>query len=180
MTIERRMIIYPDNLVILDLSYNKITSFHPSSFLGLHDLRILYLSTNMLETIMGNAFRGLDNLEELRLSNNRLVYIHPDAFNRLYELNVLYVSFNQLKVLQQQLFLDLVGLVELYLHNNILYTLPENIFSNLTNLDVLSLSYNWLVTLPPRGIRRSTQSKVSFSTEQPAQEVAPKIIFRSK
>ena len=148
-TIEKRMIIYPDNVVALNVSYNKITSFHPSSFLGLHDLRFLYLSSNMLETIIGNVFRGLDNLEELRLNNNRLVYINPDAFKRLYELKVLFLSVNQLKVLQQGLFFNLFGLVELHLDNNILHSLPGNIFSNLTNLDVLSLGYNRLLTLPP-------------------------------
>ena len=70
-TFEKMMILYPDNLAELDISYNKITSVNSSSFLGLYDLDILNLSDNLIDTIIDDAFHGLYNLQELWLNGNK-------------------------------------------------------------------------------------------------------------
>ena len=71
-----------NNLRVIDLSWNKITSFglNSSPFEDLAMLHDLLLSHNNLTKIDEKVFKGLSNLQNLDLSNNEIEDIHGDAF----------------------------------------------------------------------------------------------------
>ncbi|XP_075743220.1 G-protein coupled receptor rickets [Rhipicephalus microplus] len=67
-------------LLILDLTYNRIKSLDESPFLSLKKLRDLNLGNNLIRRIGDAAFHGLTSLQVLALQKNGIKEIHPDSF----------------------------------------------------------------------------------------------------
>ena len=68
------------NLIILDLSSNKIQNIHPSALNMLQKVSDLYLSQNSLNQIPENLFREMKSLKRLMLFSNDFKYLHAKSF----------------------------------------------------------------------------------------------------
>ena len=68
------------NLLNLDLSYNRLRTLPTGGFHSLHDLITLELAGNELNEISPDMFDGLDNLASLHISDNMLTALLPGTF----------------------------------------------------------------------------------------------------
>lgn len=119
------------NLLIIDLSFNRIRDLKTYSFSRYTDVKYLYLFENMIQNIEEGTFSELANLEALDLSNNALNTIPLELFH-LPLLRNLYVAYNNLANLEEDLL-----------------TLEKPIRAP---LQILSLAECWLKRLPNFGI----------------------------
>ncbi|KAG8013444.1 Leucine-rich repeat, partial [Nibea albiflora] len=88
------------------MTYNSVTSIHPSSFVNLKALRELRLDGNLLTSFPWDALRDLPRLQTLGLHNNRLSSLPPHASLFLANITYLDLSSNRLTILPAEL-LDL-------------------------------------------------------------------------
>jgi Leucine-rich repeat (LRR) protein len=68
------------NLIILDLSANKIQTIHPYAFHSLTKVSELYLSQNSLSQIPEHLFAAMRGLKRLMLFSNDFRYLHAKSF----------------------------------------------------------------------------------------------------
>ncbi len=127
--------------------YENRKSFPENTFLNATNLQNLYLNSNNISALAGDAFYGAQNLNTLDLSNNQLSSIDVNAFRGLSKLSKLYLYSNKLTTLNSQTFAPLSSLNSLYLNNNQIRSLDKDIFRSLTNLAYLYLGFNSLQTL---------------------------------
>ncbi|XP_031177132.1 leucine-rich repeat, immunoglobulin-like domain and transmembrane domain-containing protein 3b isoform X1 [Sander lucioperca] len=93
-------------LRFLWLTYNSITSIHPSSFVNLKALRELRLDGNLLTSFPWEGLRDMPRLQTLGLHNNRLSSLPAHAALFLSNITYLDLSSNRLTILPAEL-LDL-------------------------------------------------------------------------
>ncbi|XP_041828504.1 leucine-rich repeat, immunoglobulin-like domain and transmembrane domain-containing protein 3 [Melanotaenia boesemani] len=93
-------------LRFLWLTYNSITTIHPSSFVNLKALRELRLDGNLLTTFPWEGLRDMPRLQTLGLHNNRLSSLPAHAALFLQNITYLDLSSNRLTILPAEL-LDL-------------------------------------------------------------------------
>ncbi|KAK5600387.1 hypothetical protein CRENBAI_025271 [Crenichthys baileyi] len=93
-------------LRFLWLTYNSITSVHPSSFVNLKALRELRLDGNLLTAFPWEGLRDMPRLQTLGLNNNRLSSLPAHAALFLPNITYLDLSSNKLTILPAEL-LDL-------------------------------------------------------------------------
>ncbi|CAK6976218.1 leucine-rich repeat%2C immunoglobulin-like domain and transmembrane domain-containing protein 3b [Scomber scombrus] len=93
-------------LRFLWLTYNSITSIHPSSFVNLKALRELRLDGNLLTAFPWEGLRDMPRLQTLGLHNNRLSSLPAHAALFLPNITYLDLSSNRLTILPAEL-LDL-------------------------------------------------------------------------
>ncbi|XP_035676486.1 uncharacterized protein LOC118415777 [Branchiostoma floridae] len=144
----------PTSLEYLYLDGNEISAVGENTFVGLPNLRSLYLQGNNLtsESLHPAAFTSLANLTSLYLSGNKmgkLDVIFPPS------LEVLRLGNNSLSTISPETFLYLPHLQKLVLSDNTLETVPRGLFSGLLSLQYLHLDNNKLVTVPadlPKGL----------------------------
>ncbi|KAF2074820.1 hypothetical protein CYY_003884 [Polysphondylium violaceum] len=120
---QQQVLLLPDNIKFLSLSYNLFTSF-PN----------VLLKSNSCQTI-----------RELDLSHNQIQSI-PSEICKLLSLQSLNLGFNKIESIPVELS-ECYQLVSLDLQSNSLTTITENSFSKLNNLNTLNLSNNKLTTL---------------------------------
>ena len=70
-----------DNLVYLDLSYNKIRCISRQYFENLRKLKWLYLNNNEIEKVSNDAFESLVALKELTLNSNQITSLDENTFS---------------------------------------------------------------------------------------------------
>ena len=75
-------------LQILNIRNNLLRTVAANSFLFQHNLHILLLSHNDLETLHSRAIAGLPVLNSLSLDNNRLTGLHRNALRNCSSLQV--------------------------------------------------------------------------------------------
>ena len=80
----------------LYLNNSQVTEVSNNTFVGLLDLQLLDLSSNMLHMLTGLEFTDLVNLRELYLQNNKIVHIAEETFRPLKSLSVLRLDNNLL------------------------------------------------------------------------------------
>ncbi|XP_041832093.1 toll-like receptor 5 [Melanotaenia boesemani] len=130
-------------VTILQIPKNRIFALQSDVFKPLKDVLIIDISSNKINQINRNAFRGLQgHLKILNLSSNLLGEIYSDTFNSLTELVILDLSYNHIGVLGSKAFRGLPKLQNLHLTGNSLRDLgfPES----LPNLNILFLGDNKL------------------------------------
>ncbi|KAK2168509.1 hypothetical protein LSH36_16g04019 [Paralvinella palmiformis] len=138
-----------ENLQLLNVSHNMITSIHPEAFAGL-SLQQLDLSHNWLSTLNDT---GLQRLRKLNLSHNRLSVITPQLFTNVADtLEDVDLSHNNISNFQQAPFKDFISLQELNLaYNRLGRALGEgllcDIFSSMGHLQQVDLSANEIVQI---------------------------------
>ncbi|ESO09363.1 hypothetical protein HELRODRAFT_73506, partial [Helobdella robusta] len=107
-----------DNLQILDLESNLLSSLPGPAFKHLKSLRILTVNNNPITHLGKNDFKYLSSIETLKFENCQIKNIEPSSFrpmNRLYELNL---ANNQLRHLHYQIKKSFSRLTVLRLYNN--------------------------------------------------------------
>ncbi|XP_070150452.1 lutropin-choriogonadotropic hormone receptor isoform X2 [Polyergus mexicanus] len=104
-----------NELRVLDLASNMISTLPDDAFKGLNMLHDLLLSNNNLQSISSDAFIGLPRLQVLDLENNYIEYIHPDAFRETKRLQDLNLGNNIFPTLPIR---GLAGLLHLKTFNN--------------------------------------------------------------
>ncbi|XP_061610637.1 toll-like receptor 5 [Phyllopteryx taeniolatus] len=133
-------------LRIFDVSKNRIFALQRAVFSPLRNVIIIDVSQNKINQINGQAFSGMQgNLRLLNLSFNILGEVYSHTFSSLTELWVLDLSFNNIGVLGDQAFERLPKLQELYMTGNSLRILGNP--ASLPNLKFLLLGDNRLVDL---------------------------------
>ncbi|XP_044764370.1 leucine-rich repeat neuronal protein 2-like isoform X2 [Coccinella septempunctata] len=125
-----------ENVVRLDLSFNKISHVKNNVFSRLQKLETLVLSHNNVENLHPNAFQGLymagdfyplRSLRTLMLDHNSIHTLNADLFEHTESVETLSLAYNPLEVIDT--------------HTAIAIT-------NLANLKFLDLSYTQLSALP--------------------------------
>jgi len=137
-----------DQIIILNLSNNRLRMLPSNIFSALHNLRIFILNNTQLQALPDTIFRDLINLQVLQLQNNRLKNLPDTIFNNLHNLKSLYLGANKLQELPNTIFNNLHNLEVLSLYNTPLQTLPDGIFNRLRKLKHIFLCGNQFRTLP--------------------------------
>lgn len=148
-------------LIFLDLSFNKGTNFNPmyfeidrGAFLDCKALRVLNLGFNRMKSIFDYTFMGLENLRMLNLENGTIFHMGAGTFKPLKHLEVLNLANNPLTAnqnLSSETFNGLNELKMLILKNcgiKHLYD-DDNIFEMMPNLSHLILTNNELYYITP-------------------------------
>ena len=150
----------------LNLSRNYLTSLREGIFEGLQELKNLDLSKNLLKSIDKDTFVDVSNLINLQIENNMLTYVHPEAFRSLGKLAGLFLSSNKLDQLQHDMFRYLEELYVLSLYNNSITSVESNTFSSLRNVKAISLSGNEISVVKPRAFSGLNLTILSMSTNR--------------
>lgn len=134
------------DLNILDISYNKLTSFYEitnavestecANNLGIQKLKASYNKLNNL-----NCIRKMVNLTMLDLAGNKLMEVSAADFIHLTEISFLDLSFNNIKDLNLQA-LSLMHLNELRVDHLVKYDNLHDVLPKLTTLSLLAESWN--------------------------------------
>lgn len=130
----------------LFLSKNGITNIHLDAFFNTHELIILDLSKNKIQTLIEETFEKFVFLEVLLLNDNQLTTL-PN-FHLLFNIKILNLSYNNLTSIPTGQFTYLDYLENLTLSNNQIINIEQLSFKNLTSLLELDLSNNKLQNLP--------------------------------
>lgn len=125
-------------MVILNISYNRLTKIDRYMFQDLYSLQKLNLEHNEISTIDEHAFEELRNLHSLTLSNNRLIHVHTYIFTDLHVLHELFLDSNKIKHIDEYAFENMTTLEDLALSDNSLLTIPTSIrkLRSLKSLDI--------------------------------------------
>ncbi|KAI9140170.1 hypothetical protein BKA69DRAFT_1081443 [Paraphysoderma sedebokerense] len=129
------------NLVVLDLSYNKLHSVPAGIFSSFKKLVNLSLAGNKLSALPSDA-TCLASLQNLDLSDNSFTAF-PSQTSSLTSLQRLDLSQNAISIIPSNSLLNLTVLSELYLQHNRLNAIPEDV-SKLVRLIVLDIRKNQL------------------------------------
>nr|CAI5867542.1 unnamed protein product [Callosobruchus analis] len=139
-------------LVLLNLSYNRITKLDPSFFRDLYTLQILNLQHNSLETIPAETFAPMNNLHTLILSYNKITYLDAYSLNGLYVLSLLALDNNLLEGIHPEAFRNCSSLQELNLNGNLLKAVPLAL-KDMRLMGTLDLGENLIQSLEDPGFR---------------------------
>lgn len=139
-----------DQLQILDLSVNELTSewVNRDTFSGLVRLIVLNLSYNRITKIDGLLFQDLNNLQFLSLEHNNIARIADGAFSNLKNLHSLSLAHNNIIEVDSSHFSNLYVLNQLFLDGNRITKVDLRSFENITKLHDLGLSGNQLSEVP--------------------------------
>ncbi|KAJ7326879.1 hypothetical protein JRQ81_016638 [Phrynocephalus forsythii] len=83
------------NLLVLDLSFNRIERVRAADLKSAVNLRTLLLQCNQIQAIEGDAFHSLVRLEHLDLSMNDLAHLSASWFKTLASLKKLNIKGNR-------------------------------------------------------------------------------------
>ncbi len=146
-----------NRLLALYLDFNGLTTLHSESLTGLTKLIDLYLYYNNLQTLHRNLFDGLVSLSLLHLHSNKLTYLPDGLFKNCKQLTVLSLSSNLLSSIDGNLLKETTQLSHLYLYNNQLTSLDAKLLNETTELTLLNLDRNQLTSLDPNLLRKTTK-----------------------
>ena len=158
-----------EDVILLDVSRNKIQILKSRSLKGLASLRNLSLSHNNLTNIETNAFGHTLKLVELHFDHNHLTNLPDQLFKRLDYLNKLDAGYNQFlevcdafalakakhlslesnRLVYMTAGISIRPLNYLNLKNNQLLRIDEFVFDRISGLEYLSLERNQLRRLQP-------------------------------
>jgi len=137
-----------ENLIYLEISFNKLMLINVTTFSSLENLIELYASNNLIKSIENGSFYNLTQLTILDLSYNQLRHLDSNLFKTTSKLEKLYVQNNDLKIFHL-IYLKNVFIIDL--SNNALTNIEvieeEEEDTNYSNLNVLRLSNNNFSTL---------------------------------
>jgi internalin A len=129
------------NLKTLYLNNNKLSGL-PSVLSQLDSLEVLNVSSNLIETILGNL---PGNLRALYLNNNKIKAV-PENLRNNPSIEKLYITQNNLAEIPEWID-EMSGLVVLNLSGNQIRFLPDSI-GGLLKLKTLNISHNQIESLP--------------------------------
>ncbi|CAB3226676.1 unnamed protein product [Arctia plantaginis] len=125
-------------LIVLNLSYNRITKIDTLLFQDLNNLQFLSLEHNNIARVADGAFTNLKNLHSLSLAHNNIIEVDTGHFSNLYVLNQLFLDGNRITKVDLRSFENITKLHDLGLSGNQLSEVPEAIktLRFLTSLDL--------------------------------------------
>lgn len=125
-------------LIVLNLSYNRITKIDTLLFQDLNSLQFLSLEHNNIARVADGAFINLKNLHSLSLAHNNIIEVDSGHFSNLYVLNQLFLDGNRITKVDLRSFENITKLHDLGLSGNQLSEVPEAIktLRFLTSLDL--------------------------------------------
>lgn len=132
----------------IDLSFNKISKIDndENDIYVYRKLKKLNLSYNQLSNLPDAIFNNIVELEYLDLSHNFITNITLTTFEGIKKLKVLYLSHNNIEDINSSLF-RFNKLTELYVNNNKIKNILARDFEKLIELEVLDLSNNLIITM---------------------------------
>ena len=137
-------ICYLKNLIILDMSNNRLSYIDDNFCWNLTNLKTLDLSGNLIKSIPP-SIRYMRYLRELNLSKNEILNI-PYELTYLKHLKILDVSWNKIQLIKPNIFNELYSLEELYCNNNLLTNINNinnyTVFDSIISLKILDISNN--------------------------------------
>ncbi|XP_050314229.1 toll-like receptor 6 [Anthonomus grandis grandis] len=139
-------------LVLLNLSYNRISKLDPTFFRDLYTLQILNLEHNSLETIPADTFAPMNNLHTLIISFNKITYLDAYSLNGLYVLSLLALDNNLLEGIHPEAFRNCSSLQDLNLNSNQLKAVPLAL-KDMRLLRTVDLGENMITYLEEPGFR---------------------------
>lgn len=142
------------NIQILDLREVLTSNITTNAFVGLPNLRSLFLGENKLNSLPdGLLLKQLTCLDLQKTSNGRLsstyFSLHGPKFNNMKSLQRLNLSFSKINALYNTSFLGLKNLKFLALKSSTIKAIQNNSFAQLSNLEFLNLENNPFVTYHP-------------------------------
>ena len=133
----------------LNISGNSITQMRSNQFKHLHNLMILDLGYNNLQSIPSDCFTGLNRLKKLILTgNHKLAVLVPGSFHGLSELPSLILKSMSINHIESLTFSGLPSLLTLDLSNNKLHSMGSDVFFELVLLKRLDISLNPIKEIP--------------------------------
>lgn len=175
-------------LIVLDLSYNRISKIEAAVFRDLYSLQILHLNDNFIEFIPERTFSSLYNLHTLILSNNRLSSLESFTFDGLFVLTTLSLDNNHISTIHPEALRNCTNLQDLHLNRNELTEVPS-VLKQVGTLRTLDLGENHLKSLENATFRemqylyglRLTENKIGNISDKVFDKmIALKILNLSK
>lgn len=130
----------------LYLQSNSIKKLHPQTFSKLENLEVLDLSGNQLTTLSENIFRRNSKLEYLLINDNKLMTIVSETFSGLKNLRKIWLCHNEITHLPNDTFSYNENLTEIFLDGNEMSNIDKEFLENLLKLRIMSLAGNMLIT----------------------------------
>ncbi|CAG5133115.1 unnamed protein product, partial [Candidula unifasciata] len=153
------------------LDANLITSIPPEAFVGLTNLKQLWLDDNRLDHIPVQAFRELTGLQALTLIKNQIENIPDHAFQNNTKLFQLRLANNEIKDIAEHALYGLTQLKYLQLQNNRIQTMPSA-FKHLVNLGELNLEGNRLTEIPQDSFQQKEKLTMLILSNNPITSVS--------
>ena len=104
------------------------------------NLTVLILSNNSLSTLHFNTFQNLTKLQALELQHNKLQSLPEVIFHNLLEVQYLNLSFNNLNRVPTKLFLQCTRLETLDLQGNELWWIEQDALNSIDNNVTVAVS----------------------------------------
>lgn len=101
--LETNLQFYP-NLILCDLSHNRLSTLTPYAFEAQSQLNRLSVSNNRIATIYKESLHGLVNLQSLDLSHNKLTHLGANLFAQMNTLTDLDLSANSIGSIHRMAF----------------------------------------------------------------------------
>ena len=95
---------FPNTLVLLDFSVNKLSSFMKNCFSSLHRLRELKLNKNRITNIERGSFTNLTQLTFLNLSHNPLTHVSEKTLSNLLCLKLISIRYVRFSTFERNTF----------------------------------------------------------------------------
>lgn len=146
-SVYKNRFLHMNQLIYLDLSYNRLNIIYNQTFVGLINLQILLLKNASIYRISNNSFIDLQKLVNLSLENNYFIKNEDftgEVFKGLYSLEELNLSGCSIAYFPINIFKYLKKLKYLSLERNKLTSLNAEDFASLIYLKSIDLSYNQL------------------------------------
>ncbi|XP_066517498.1 toll-like receptor 13 [Hoplias malabaricus] len=170
------------NLEMLDMARNKLSSIYKGHFQCLVSLTYLYLQDNQITHIEPGAFQGLQNLILLDLQSNRITQasIQASVFSGLPRLKHLflnnnYISYPTQKSLVEPPFASLQKLDSLAIHSQGMGNIPTNFFKGLTFLHVLWAGSLSIKSIDPQTFMYTPKLQILDLSKNELTTLSPKI-----
>ena len=123
------------------------TDYLPDGLGKIFNLTSLMVYSTTLKEIHSKNFIGMDELKFLYLAQNQLSFISKDFFLTLTNLEKINLSFNQLEVLEYDLFINNLKLDYIWLHTNKISSIGSDLFKHLIKLKFVDLRNNNCVNI---------------------------------
>ncbi|KAH6935047.1 hypothetical protein HPB50_003132 [Hyalomma asiaticum] len=166
----------PRAAVALLLTSNQLERLATDSFRGLVRLRKLILDNNRIQALAPFTFRGLAGLDELSLQNNPLTVLSQQSMSGLSRVRMLQLGFNRIARVEPFAFAGSSDLGSISLEGNPLELLRSRAFANLSRVGSLRLPRSLAAMEPDAFAGLRNVSLVSI--EAPRLQRLPQFAFR--
>jgi Leucine-rich repeat (LRR) protein len=152
------------------LGKNEIENLEPDAFLGLTNLRDIWLITNKIHYLLPDTFLGLNNLSDIRLNDNKIQYLHPDLFLHVSSLSSLYLENNpMMKIPTDRHFINSPSFRKLHISDCNVSSILVETFANVSGLELIDLSRNHLKYIDVNILTIMPQLSTFYIYENPLQ-----------